>query len=288
MKREGQKTVLITGCSSGIGAASALALQQAGWNVWASARNPDMLGSLAAAGCKIVALDVCARSSIDAALSQLREEGGRLDALVNNAGYSQSGALETLPMAAIEQQFKTNLFGLLDLTQQVLPMMRAQGGGRIINIGSMGGSLTFPGGGVYHATKYALEAVSDALRFEVAGFGIKVVLIQPGLIRTDFSKRLAASFEEVKDIEPYRAFNRAVKDSSQSAYIEGPLAKLGGLPTDVGAVIVKALSVREPKARYRVTASAYLLMTLRRLLGDRGWDKFLRGNFPRPGTAAHL
>jgi short-subunit dehydrogenase len=202
-------------------------------------------------------------------------------ALVNNAGYSQSGALETLPMESVRRQFETNVFGLLRMSQLVLPGMRAARRGRIVNIGSMGGKLTFPGGGVYHATKYAVEALSDALRFEVHGFGVQVVLVEPGLIDSDFAKNAVASVEDVADHGPYADFNRAVSTNTEGVY-RGALGKLGGGPDSVAKVVEKAITAKRPRARYAVTPSATLAMVGRRLSPDRAWDLAMRSQFPVP------
>jgi NAD(P)-dependent dehydrogenase (short-subunit alcohol dehydrogenase family) len=205
------------------------------------------------------------------------EADGPLSALVNNAGYSLSGALETLAMDAVRRQFETNVFGLLRLTQLVLPGMRAAGRGTIVNLSSMGGRLVFPGGGAYHATKYAVEALSDALRMEVRGFGIHVVTVEPGLIRTEFGATAAGGVGE--DTGPYAAFNRSVAKQTREVYV-GPLSRLGGGPEDVAAAIAKALSA--PRPRVPVTASARILMGLRRVLPDRVWDRVVMGNFTTP------
>jgi NAD(P)-dependent dehydrogenase (short-subunit alcohol dehydrogenase family) len=273
------KTVLITGCSSGIGAATASRLLASGWEVWASARRPETLADLASAGCRTVALDVTDEGSMATAVDTVLDGSGRLDALVNNAGYSQSGALESLDVADVRRQFETNVFGLLRLTQLVLPAMREQRSGRIVNIGSMGGKLTFPGGGAYHASKYAVEALSDALRFEVAGFGIKVVLIEPGLITTNFEAAVAAGMPTGEG--PYAAFNEQVQAATTEAY-DGPMARFGGPPEAVAKVIEKALTKASPKPRYTVTISAPAAMAARKVLGDRGWDLAMRTQFPRP------
>jgi len=278
------KVVLITGCSSGIGRATALRLVRAGWIVYASARRLESIADLEAEGCRLLALDVTDADSMEQTVSRIEAESGAVGALVNNAGYSQSGAVEEVPLESIRRQFETNVFGLSALTQRVLPKMREAGWGRIVNIGSMGGTLTFPGGGYYHATKYALEAISDALRFEVQGFGIDVVLVQPGLIRTSFDETAVASMSEKGEGSgPYARFNAEVGRITQSAYRDGLMAKLGGEPDDVARVIEIALSVRRPKPRYPVTWSARLLMLQRRLLPDRWWDAFLGMNYPRPG-----
>lgn len=273
------KTVLITGCSSGIGEATAARLAAAGWVVWASARRPETLDGLVAAGCRAVRLDVTDEASMKSAVDTVVAESGRIDALVNNAGYSQSGAVESLDVDTVRRQFETNVFGLLRLTQLVLPAMRAQRSGRIVNIGSMGGKITFPGGGAYHASKYAVEALSDALRYEVSGFGVRVVLVEPGLITTNFDAAVAAGMPAGDG--PYAAFNADVAEATTAAY-DGPLARFGGPPEAVAKVIEKALTAKRPKPRYTVTLSAPAAILARRALGDRGWDLAMRAQFPRP------
>lgn len=273
------RTVLITGCSSGIGAATAARLARSGWDVWASARRTETLSDLEAAGCRAVALDVTDERSMTTAVDAVLAGSGRIDALVNNAGYSQSGALESLDVDDVRRQFETNVFGLLRLTQLVLPTMREQRSGRIVNIGSMGGKLTFPGGGAYHASKYALEALSDALRFEVSGFGVQVVLVEPGLITTEFDAKVAEGMP--RGGGPYAHFNAKVQAATSEAY-DGPLVRLGGPPEAVAKVIEKALVRKRPKPRYTVTVSAPAAMATRRVLGDRGWDLAMRAQYPRP------
>src|SRR5579864_1599751 len=192
------EAVLITGCSTGIGHATALRLARGGWTVYATARRAETLAELAAAGCKTLALDVTDEASMRAAVDQVESDCGAVGVLVNNAGYSQSGAIETVPLADVRRQFETNVFGLVRLTQLALPKMRAQRWGKIVNLGSMGGRLSFPGGGHYHATKHALEAISDALRFELRGFGIDVILLEPGLITTEFGETATAGMAAVE------------------------------------------------------------------------------------------
>ena len=285
MKKNGiSKAVLVTGCSSGIGHATALRLAKGGWTVYATARRPESLADLAEAGCRTLALDVNDEGSMAAAVSAVEKAEGAVGVLVNNAGYSQSGPIEEIPIERIRRQYETNVFGLVRMCQLVLPGMRRQKFGRIVNIGSMGGVLTFPGGGVYHSTKYAVEAISDALRFEVKGFGVDVVLVQPGLIRTEFGEAAVSSIGAVKKPEgPYGAFTDTVAKATKEAYEKGPLALLGGSGEDVAAAIERALCAKCPKARYRVTLSAHLLMTQRAMLPDRVWDFFLKTQFPQPG-----
>lgn len=275
------RTVLITGCSSGIGRATASLLAREGWTVYATARRSETLADLEAEGCRPLALDVTDEESMAAAVRSVEEaEGGSVGALVNNAGYSQSGALEEIGLDDVRRQFETNVFGLLRMSQLALPGMRAKGEGRIVNVGSMGGKLTFPGGGVYHATKHAVEALSDAMRFEVEGFGVGVVLIEPGLIKTSFADT-AVSTVPVGD-GPYAKFNSHVAKMTRAAY-EGPLSKLGGGPETVAKTIAKALTASSPRARYTVTLSAPLTIAQRRILPDRVWDRVMRTQFPSPG-----
>ncbi len=282
---EPSKAVLITGCSSGIGRATALRLAGAGWTVYATARRPETLAELETAGARTLALDVTDEASMSAAVAAVEQAEGAVGVLVNNAGYSQSGAVETVGMDSVRRQFETNVFGLARLTQLVLPAMRAQRWGRIVNVGSMGGRLTFPGGGWYHATKYALEALSDALRFEVAGFGIGVVLIEPGLITTEFGEVAAGAVAEASangdGEDPYAAFNAAVASITKGAY-EGPMRRLGAGPDAVAKAIERAISGRRAPARVTVTPSAKLMIATRRLMTDRAWDASMRRQFPQP------
>ncbi len=275
------KTAIITGCSSGIGKATAARLgRRDDWTVYATARRPETLSELESAGCRTLALDVTDEASMVAAVEAVTRESGRIDALVNNAGYSQSGAAETLNVDDVRRQFETNVFGLLRLSQLVLPTMRAQRDGRIVNISSMGGRLVFPGGGAYHATKFAVEAFSDAMRFEVAGFGIKVIIIEPGLITTSFDQTAVGSMD-LDAGGPYAEFNRTVASATQDVY-KGPMKRLGGPPEAVAKVIEKSLDVRRPRTRYTVTPSATMALATRRLMTDRMWDRAMRTSFKQP------
>jgi NAD(P)-dependent dehydrogenase (short-subunit alcohol dehydrogenase family) len=255
-------------------------LAEDGWNVYATARRTESIEDLKASGAKTLALDVNDESSMRDAVAEVERDGGSIGALVNNAGYSQSGAVESVPLDSVRKQFDTNVFGLLRMCQLVLPGMRKAGEGRIVNISSMGGKLVFPGGGIYHATKFSVEALSDALRFEVAGFGVDVVIIEPGLITTQFGDTAVGSVEEI-DHGPYAKFNGDVAKATAEAY-EGPMAKFGGGPEKVAAKIRKALSARRPHTRYKVTPSAGVIMGLRRGMTDRMWDRFVKSQYPQP------
>jgi NAD(P)-dependent dehydrogenase (short-subunit alcohol dehydrogenase family) len=273
--------VLITGCSSGIGHATAELMAANGHPVYATARKLEAIADLAERGCRTLALDVTDEQSMRAAVAAVeRAEGGAVGVLVNNAGYSQSGAVETLDMDDVRRQFETNVFGLIRMCQLVLPGMRRQRSGRIINLSSMGGKLTFPGGGAYHATKHAVEAISDALRFEVKGFGVDVVVIEPGLIKTQFGETAKATIDE-HDGGPYAKFNEAVATATVEAY-RGPLSRLGGGPEAVARTIEKAVTAKRPRTRYPVTPSAWLFLGQRALLTDRMWDAMTGTQFPHP------
>src|SRR4051795_11952923 len=246
------EAVLITGCSSGIGKATAEHLAKRGHTVYATARKLDAIRDLEAHGCRLLALDVTDDASMAAAVKAVEDAEGAVGVLVNNAGYSQSGAVESVPMDAIRKQFETNVFGLVRMCQLVLPGMRNQRWGRIVNISSMGGRLVFPGGGYYHATKFAVEALSDALRFEVKGFGIDVVIVEPGLIKTEFGNVAVGSLDPAANDGPYGHFNSAVGATTAGAYESGGLAKLGAGPEAVAKAIDRA--IKKPKSRMPVTA----------------------------------
>jgi NADP-dependent 3-hydroxy acid dehydrogenase YdfG len=287
------KAVLITGCSSGIGQATARELAARGWTVYATARRPESIADLEAAGCRTLALDVTDEASMTDAVRSIEDTHGAVGVLINNAGYSQSGAIETVPLDAVRRQFETNVFGLARLTQLVLPKMRDQRWGKIVNLGSMGGKLVFPGGGWYHATKHALEAVSDALRFEVRGFGIDVILLEPGLITTEFGNAAAASMTDTDALagaaadadtdanDPYTTFNATVGSVTQGAY-DGPLRVLGAGPERVAKVIERSIRKRRAPTRVTITPSAKLSIASRRLTPDRAWDALMRAQFPTP------
>ena len=206
-------------------------------------------------------------------------EIGSIDALVNNAGYGLQGPFEETPLEEIRRQFETNVFGAVALTQLVLPKMREQRRGRIVNISSMGGRITLPGGAFYHATKHALEAISDVARFELKPFGINVIVIEPGLIRTKFGDTAVATVENGTGV--YSSYNEALKRVLDSAY-SGPLAKAGVGPEAVAKTIRKAIEARRPKTRYVVPAVTMGILFARRVLPDRVWDFAVGTTYDRP------
>ena len=269
--------VLVTGCSSGIGLASAQALLDAGHIVYATARRPETLAELAARGAHVLALDVTSEESMSVAVKAVEAEHGRVGALVNNAGYGEYGTIEETDLDKVRTMFETNVFGLARMSQLVLPGMRAAREGRIVNIGSMGGRLTFPVGGYYHSTKYAVEALSDALRNEVRGFGIGVSLVEPGLIRTEFAgTALASDGAGTQGDSPYAALLAASAGNTTGGY--GSSAITAG-PESVARVVRRAIESRHPRPRYVVTPAARALIAARTLGGDRFWDLMVRAQF---------
>jgi NAD(P)-dependent dehydrogenase (short-subunit alcohol dehydrogenase family) len=281
MTQNASNAVLITGCSTGIGRATAERLVAAGWKVYASARKPEAIADLAARGCKTLALDVCDEASMRAAVAAVESAEGAIGVLINNAGYGLEGAFEEVAMEAVRRQFETNVFGLITMTRLVLPGMRRQRWGRIVNLSSMGGKLTLPGGAYYHATKHAVESLSDALRFEVRGFGIDVVVIEPGPIKTQFGDTAINGIAAPAD-SPYAAFNAQLATQIRAAYEDGPMARFSGSPESVAAAIEEAITVAHPRTRYKVTLAARVLMGLRRWLPDRAFDAFLRTQLSPP------
>jgi len=276
-------TALLTGCSSGIGRATALALLDRGYVVHATARRPATLDDLAARGARTLALDVTSEESMVAAVRAVEADHGHVDLLVNNAGYALQGPVEEVSIDTVRAQFETNVFGLVRLTQLVLPGMRAAGRGRIVNVGSMGGRFTFPGGGYHHATKHAVEAISDALRLEVAPFGIHVSLVQPGPVVSAF---LDAAVDSVEIADgPYAQFNRDLVERYRKAY-DGSASNMEITPEKVAGVIVAAATASRPRSRYAVGAMAKTLITSRRLLPDVAWDGVIRSLWPTPRASA--
>jgi NADP-dependent 3-hydroxy acid dehydrogenase YdfG len=282
MGNQVSKAVLITGCSSGIGEATARRLADSGWSVYATARKPEAIAHLTEHGCKTLALDVTEEASMQAAVDEVVRSEGAVGVLINNAGYSQGGAVEQVSMQDVRRQFETNVFGVIRMAQLTLPGMRAQRWGKVINLGSMGGRLTFPGGGLYHATKYSLEALSDAMRFEVKGFGVDVILIEPGLIVTEFANNALVAGNHDSDGEnPYADFESKLAVLTKGVY-EGPVRHLGGGPEVVAKAIDKAIRRRRAPTRVQVTPSARLTIMQRKLMPDRVWDAAMRSQFPQP------
>ena len=266
------KVAIVTGASSGIGAAAARRLEALGYTVYAAARRVELMAPLAELGIRPVRVDVTDDASLTEFVSQVIAETGRVDVLVNNAGYGSLGALEDIPMAEARRQFDVNLFGLARLTQLVLPYMRAQRSGRIINVSSIGGKIHVPMGGWYHATKFAVEGLSDALRLELAPFGIHVVVIEPGAINTEWHGVAADNLLATSGQGAY---------AGQAATVARVLSA-GGLaspPKVVARAIVRATEARRPRTRYAVGMGAKPVILARRVIPDRVFDGLVRLTF---------
>ena len=263
--------VLITGASAGIGRAAAELLLKNGDTVYAGARRVERMKDLETLGAKILALDVTEDASLRNAVDAVLKAEGRLDALINNAGYGAHGAVEDVPMEEARRQFDVNVFGLARLTQLVLPHMRAAGRGTIINISSIAGKMTMPTGGWYHASKHAVEAYSDALRLEVAQFGIKVVIIEPGPIKTEWDNTALVNLQKYSGAGAYGPMVKRITEKFRSSYRSGAPG-----PEVVARVILKALNSCCPAARYTVPFQASVMLFIKWLLPDRVLDFAIR------------
>lgn len=272
MPENSPKTALITGASSGIGEATALHLAELGYTVYAGARRLERMSDLVDRGIRAKTVDVTDDASMTALVEAIIAETGRIDVLVNNAGYGLYGALEDVPIEEARRQFDVNLFGLARLTQLVLPHMRQQHDGYIVNVSSMGGKIWEPLGSWYHASKFAVEGLSDSLRVEVAEFGIKVVIIQPGTIRSEWSGIAADQLEASSASTPYARQAKLV-----GAGLRGvDQMRLASGPEVVAEAIVRAVQNPRPRTRYVVGGGARGILLAERILPDRGFDKFIQ------------
>ena len=271
MASNGRKVALVTGASSGIGRATAEKLISDGYVVYAGARRVDRMKDLETRGGYPVSLDVTDEASMRAAVERVISEQGRVDVLVNNAGYGQYGPVEDTPIDVARHQFEVNVFGLARMTQLILPHMRKQHSGTIVNISSMGGKMYTPLGAWYHATKHAIEGFSDCLRFEVEPFGVDVVVVEPGMIGTEFSDAVARNIQ-TSDGSAYSDLIGAIANA-QKGRLE--LSKMSP-PSVIADTISDALRARRPKTRYVAGAMGRRLILMRRTLGDRGFDRLLR------------
>lgn len=242
------KTVLITGCSSGIGRATAAAFREEEWEVYATARDEADVADLGEQGCHTAELDVTEGKQIDAVVERIDERQGRLDCLVNNAGFAQYGPLEDTPVSSVREQFDVNVFGPHRLCRRVLPLMRTQGDGTIVNMSSVYGELSTPGAGPYAGSKFALEAMSDALRAEVDGLGIDIVVVQPGPVDTSFTDRATSELGELEETPDYEWVYEAIEDTTTTSEAL-PFALE---PKEVATVVHDAASLSDPDPRYPV------------------------------------
>lgn len=273
-----KRVILLTGCSSGIGRASALALAARGHRVFATARNRNDLAELERDGLTALTLDVTDPATIGAAVETVLSRAGRVDGLVNNAGYGQYGSVEEVRLEEWRAQFDVNFFGMLAVTQAVLPAMRKQRSGRIVNMSSVAGKVGIPFAAPYCSSKHAIEAVSDALRVEVSSFGIRVVVIEPGPIESRFGDRARSGVAPLLSRPgPYRELYTLAERAMDVDF------QRGKLPSEaVAKVVVQAMESERPRARYTVGSLARAFIALRRVLPDRWLDAQMRRTLRMP------
>ena len=266
------KVVLISGASSGIGKEAARTLKKAGAVVYGAARRRERMKDLESDGIRVLQLDLTDGDSIVACVKSIIEREGRIDILVNNAGYGSYGAIEDVPISEARRQFEVNLFGLARLTQAVLPSMRAKRFGRIVNISSIAGKIYTPFGAWYHATKFALEGFSDCLRLEVEPFGIDVVVVEPGGIKTEWGTIAAEHLRKTSGNGVYAEAANMAANSMRRTYQGTRLSS----PSLIAEVILQAVAARRPKTRYAVGFGAKPMLILRRWLSDRMFDRLVK------------
>src|SRR5208337_1502588 len=265
------KTALVTGASSGIGEATVRALLEDGYEVFAGARRLERMAPLETLGARLVFLDLADDASIVSAVESVKNSAGRLDVLVNNAGYGFYGALEDVPLAEARRLFEVCLFGLGRLSQLALPIMRSQGGGRIVNVGSMGGRFGEPFAAWYHAAKFAVEGLSDCLRMEAAPFGVSVIVVEPGTIRSEFNRIAGDSLLSASGESAYAPYAR--RHAKMLAFNEE--SRIPSSPEGVARTIAHAVSAAKPKARYPTGTAARPMLFLRRVTSDRMFDRLM-------------
>lgn len=266
------KIVLITGASSGIGKETAHILLKNGYFVYATARRVAQMEDLKKAGANILKMDVTKPEELKAVVTQIKAEKGRIDILINNAGFGMYAAMEDTPMEEAKYLFEVNLFGLANLTNEVLPIMRAQGSGKIINTSSIAGKMHTPFAAWYHASKHALEGWSDCLRMEVKQFGIDVVLIEPGLIKTEFANELMEKMMIRSGSGAYKEMAATVKKVSDKIYYQSNPSH----PSVIAKLMLKAIVSKNPKTRYAGGKFAKMSLFFRWILSDKMFDKGLK------------
>ena len=266
------KVILVTGASSGIGYDAAEAFVRQGHRVYAAARRVERMEPLKDLGVVPLRMDVTDEASLEAGVRTVLEAEGRIDALVNNAGYGYFGAIENVPLEEARRQLEVNVFGLARLCQLVIPSMREQGSGRIVNISSVAGKTVLYFGGWYHVSKFSVEALSDALRMELKPFGIDVSMIEPGGIKTNWGIIAADHLAESSKGTPYEAEGLRESETMRKAYSMRLLSN----PSSVTRAISKAVNSRRPRARYRVGFGAGTLLFLHAILPTRWWDALFR------------
>jgi len=265
-----KKVILVTGASSGIGKATALQLIKEGHIVYGAARRIEKMTDLEEAGGHALPMDVMEEDQVQATVDKIIDNQGRIDVLVNNAGYATYGSVEETPIEDARRQFDVNIFGLARLTQLVLPHMREQKAGTIINMSSVGGKIYTPLGAWYHATKHALEGWSDCLRLEVEPFGIDVVIIEPGLIVTEFGDVMMDPLLKRSGKGPYGGMVQSIAKATKDNYGKEDSSTS---PYIIANLVSKAITAKKPKTRYSGGKMSGMLLTMRRWLPDRWFDR---------------
>lgn len=264
-----QKVILVTGASSGIGLATVERLVEDGHTVYGGARKPEGLARIEKAGGKGLIMEMTEHETLKQAVQTVLDNEGRIDVLFNNAGYGCYGAVEDVPIADARHQFEVNLFGLAKITQEVLPYMRTRGSGTIINTSSMGGKMYTPFGAWYHATKHALEGWSDCLRLELKEFGIDVVVIEPGMIETNFMEVMMRPLIIRSEGGAYEATVRRMQEKTNAGEFKASPASV------IAQEVSKAVTAERPKTRYVAGNMAKSMMWVRKYLGDRIFDRMV-------------
>lgn len=265
--------IIVTGASSGMGKVTAKRLIGEGHIVYGAARRLENMKDLEDIGGHAIRMDITDETEVSEAIDRVMREEGRIDVLVNNAGYAVYGAIEQVPIEDARRQFEVNLFGLASLTQKVLPIMREQRQGRIINISSVGGKIYSPLGAWYHATKHALEGWSDVLRIETSQFGIKVSIVEPGAIETEFTDVMNEPMLTLSKGGPYEQMSEAVVSGSAKYYDGSPSTQ----PDVIAKVISKAIRAKKPKTRYAAGKLSGQVLMARRWLSDKAFDRMIMG-----------
>ncbi|SDF16466.1 Short-chain dehydrogenase [Fontibacillus panacisegetis] len=267
-----QKVVLITGASSGIGKEAAIELKNRGFTVYAAARRIDKMQDLATKGIRPISMDVTNDESMIQAVNEILKKEGRIDVLINNAGYGSYGAIEDVPQEEARRQMEVNVFGLARMIQLVVPSMRKNQFGKIVNVTSMGGKVWTRFGGWYHATKFAVEGLSDCLRLELEPFGIDVIVVEPGGIKTEWGFIAAENLKQVSAKGPYAEVASKVADNMIKNYTGNQLSK----PALIARTIAKAVTVKRPKTRYLVGYMAKPMVFMKNIFGDRTHDRIIK------------
>ena len=275
-----KKVILITGASSGIGKDTALSLIKEGHIVYGAARRLEMMQDIIQAGGHAIKMDIMKDRNIDDVVNQIIKEQSRVDVLINNAGYGLWGAVETISIDEAKRQFDVNIFGLAYLTKKIIPFMREQKSGKIINMSSMGGKVYTPFGAWYHATKYALEGWSDCLRIELKSFGIDVILIEPGVIKTEFQDVMMDSTVERSIGTPYEKKLKALEKATQEMYARG----IGSPPSTITKLIIKAINSHNPKRRYVGGLFAKPMLFIKKWFGDKMYEKAIMSQIKKAKT----